>query len=109
MAIHQFFYDHEFVYVHTPILTGNDAEGAGQAFKVYVDPKEPEAFFKRQASLTVSWQLHVEAFSEAFKKVYTFGPTFRAEPSNTTRHASEFWMIEPEISFADLTDDMALI
>lgn len=109
MAIHQFFYDHEFVYVHTPILTGNDAEGAGQAFKVYVDPKEPEAFFKRQASLTVSGQLHVEAFSEAFKKVYTFGPTFRAEPSNTTRHASEFWMIEPEISFADLTDDMALI
>ncbi len=109
MAIHQFFYDREFVYVHTPILTGNDAEGAGQAFQVLVDPKDPTAFFKKQASLTVSGQLHVEAFSEAFKKVYTFGPTFRAEPSNTTRHASEFWMIEPEISFATLDDDMELI
>lgn len=109
MAINQFFFEREFVYVHTPILTGNDAEGAGQAFKVIVDPKDPDGFFKRQASLTVSGQLHVEAFSEAFKKVYTFGPTFRAEPSNTTRHASEFWMIEPEISFANLNDDMELI
>ncbi len=109
MAIHQFFQEREFVYVHTPILTGNDAEGAGQVFQVLVDPKDPTAFFKKQASLTVSGQLHVEAFSEAFKKVYTFGPTFRAEPSNTTRHASEFWMIEPEISFADLQDDMELI
>ena len=109
MAIHQFFQDRDFVYVHTPIITGNDAEGAGQVFHAIVDPKEPEAFFNKPASLTVSGQLHVEAFALAFKDVYTFGPTFRAEPSNTTRHASEFWMIEPEIAFADLNDDMNLI
>jgi asparaginyl-tRNA synthetase len=109
MAIHTFFQARDFVYVHTPILTGNDAEGAGQVFQAIVDPKKPEAFFNKPASLTVSGQLHVEAFALAFKDVYTFGPTFRAEPSNTTRHASEFWMIEPEISFADLNDDMNLI
>lgn len=109
MAIHQFFQDRDFVYVHTPIITGNDAEGAGQVFHAIVDPKAPEAFFNKPASLTVSGQLHVEAFALAFKDVYTFGPTFRAEPSNTTRHASEFWMIEPEIAFADLNDDMNLI
>lgn len=109
MAIHTFFQDRDFVYVHTPILTGNDAEGAGQVFQAIVDPSKPHAFFNSPASLTVSGQLHVEAFAMAFKDVYTFGPTFRAEPSNTTKHASEFWMIEPEIAFADLQDDMLLI
>jgi asparaginyl-tRNA synthetase len=109
MAIHTFFQDRDFVYVHAPIITGNDAEGAGQVFKVMVDEKKPESFFKKKASLTVSGQLHVEAFALAFKDVYTFGPTFRAEESNTPRHASEFWMIEPEIAFADLNDDMQLI
>lgn len=109
MAIHQFFQSQRFVYVHTPVLTGNDAEGAGQVFKAIVDEKKPDAFFNKPTSLTVSGQLHVEAFALAFKNVYTFGPTFRAEPSNTTRHASEFWMIEPEIAFADLKDDMELI
>lgn len=109
MAIHQFFQDRDFVYVHTPIITGNDAEGAGQVFQAIVDQKKPNEFFNKPASLTVSGQLHVEAFALAFKDVYTFGPTFRAEPSNTSRHASEFWMIEPEIAFADLNDDMNLI
>lgn len=109
MAIHQFFQDRGFVYVHAPIITGNDAEGAGQVFKVLVDEKKPNDFFGKPASLTVSGQLHVEAFALTFKDVYTFGPTFRAEESNTPRHASEFWMIEPEIAFADLNDDMALI
>jgi asparaginyl-tRNA synthetase len=109
MAIHTFFQDRYFVYVHTPILTGNDAEGAGQVFQAIVDPKDPTGFFQKPTSLTVSGQLHVEAFALAFKDVYTFGPTFRAEPSNTSRHASEFWMIEPEIAFADLNDDMQLI
>ncbi len=83
MAIHQFFQDRDFVYVHTPILTGNDAEGAGQVFQAIVDQKKPAEFFNKPASLTVSGQLHVEAFALAFKDVYTFGPTFRAEPSNT--------------------------
>jgi asparaginyl-tRNA synthetase len=109
MAIHHFFQERDFVYVHTPIITGNDAEGAGQVFQAIVDQKKPTEFFNKPASLTVSGQLHVEAFALAFKDVYTFGPTFRAEPSNTSRHASEFWMIEPEISFADLQDDMQLI
>lgn len=109
MAIHRFFQDRDFVYVHTPVITGNDAEGAGQVFQAIVDQKKPTEFFNKPASLTVSGQLHVEAFALAFKDVYTFGPTFRAEPSNTSRHASEFWMIEPEIAFADLTDDMNLI
>ncbi len=111
MAIHEFFQDQGFVYVHTPIITGNDAEGAGETFTVTTrdDAKYDEDFFGKHASLTVSGQLHVEAFALAFRDVYTFGPTFRAENSNTTRHASEFWMIEPEIAFADLEDDMDLI
>ena len=111
MAIHEFFQNQGFVYVHTPIITGNDAEGAGETFTVTTrdDAKYDEDFFGKHASLTVSGQLHVEAFALAFRDVYTFGPTFRAENSNTTRHASEFWMIEPEIAFADLEDDMDLI
>ena len=109
--IHEFFQNQGFVYVHTPIITGNDAEGAGETFTVTTrdDAKYDEDFFGKHASLTVSGQLHVEAFALAFRDVYTFGPTFRAENSNTTRHASEFWMIEPEIAFADLEDDMDLI
>lgn len=110
MAIHTFFQERNFVYVHTPIITANDAEGAGQVFTVTTDSKDPiNDFYGRRASLTVSGQLHVEAFALAFRNVYTFGPTFRAEKSNTPRHASEFWMIEPEIAFADLEDDMNLI
>lgn len=111
MAIHEFFQDQGFVYVHTPVITGNDAEGAGETFTVTTrdDAEYEKDFFGKHASLTVSGQLHVEAFAMAFRDVYTFGPTFRAENSNTTRHASEFWMIEPEIAFADLEDDMNLI
>ena len=111
MAIHEFFQNQGFVYVHTPIITGNDAEGAGECFTVTTreDGAYEEDFFGKHASLTVSGQLHVEAFAMAFRDVYTFGPTFRAENSNTTRLASEFWMIEPEIAFADLDDDMDLI
>jgi asparaginyl-tRNA synthetase len=110
LAIHEFFQSNGFIYVHTPEITGNDAEGAGQVFTVTTDAKDPiNDFYGRRASLTVSGQLHVEAFALAFRDVYTFGPTFRAEKSNTTRHASEFWMIEPEIAFADLDDDMDLI
>ena len=110
MAIHEFFQDQGFVYVHTPVITGN-AEGAGETFTVTTrdDAEYEKDFFGKHASLTVSGQLHVEAFAMAFRDVYTFGPTFRAENSNTTRHASEFWMIEPEIAFADLEDDMNLI
>jgi len=111
MAIHEFFQGQGFVYVHTPIITGNDAEGAGECFTVTTrdDNKYEEDFFGKHASLTVSGQLHVEAFAMAFRDVYTFGPTFRAENSNTKTHANEFWMIEPEIAFADLEDDMELI
>ena len=110
MGVHSYFQDRGFVYVHTPEITGNDAEGAGQVFTVVTDAKDPiNDFFGRRASLTVSGQLHGEAFALAFKNIYTFGPTFRAEKSNTPRHASEFWMIEPEIAFADLEDDMDLI
>jgi len=108
-AIHEYFHDHGFYYIHTPIFTGNDCEGAGQTFQVYVDPKEPDAYFRKHATLTVSGQLHVEPYALAYQKVYTFGPTFRAEKSNTLRHAAEFWMIEPEIAFADLGDDMDLM
>ena len=107
MAIHEFFQNNGFMYVHTPIITANDAEGAGSTFNVITDDKEP--FFGKPVSLTVSGQLHVEPFALAYRDVYTFGPTFRAEHSNTTRHASEFWMIEPEMAFADLTDDMEVI
>ena len=119
-AIHQFFNDRGFVYVHTPIITGSDCEGAGEMFKVTtldmadvpkgkdgkVDYRED--FFGKETSLTVSGQLNGETYAQAFRNIYTFGPTFRAENSNTTRHAAEFWMIEPEIAFADLTDDMDL-
>lgn len=111
MAIHEFFQNQGFVYVHAPIITGNDAEGAGEVFTVTTrkDDKYSEDFFGKKASLTVSGQLQAEAFALAFRDVYTFGPTFRAENSNTARHASEFWMIEPEIAFADLADDMDLM
>ena len=119
-AIHRFFQERDFVYVHTPIITSSDAEGAGEMFRVTtLDPdnlpKTEEGrcdfskdFFGKPANLTVSGQLNVETYAMAFKNVYTFGPTFRAENSNTTRHAAEFWMIEPEIAFADLEDDMIL-
>lgn len=111
MAIHEFFQSQGFVLVHTPILTSNDAEGAGEAFIVTTrsDDKYEEDFFGQKTSLSVSGQLHVEAYALAFRDTYTFGPTFRAEPSNTARHASEFWMVEPEIAFADLADNMDLI
>ena len=111
MAIHEFFQNQGFVYVHAPIITGNDAEGAGEVFNVTTrtDANYEEDFFGKKASLTVSGQLQAEAYALAFRDVYTFGPTFRAENSNTARHASEFWMIEPEIAFADLYDDMNLI
>mgnify|MGYP000003247365 FL=1 len=119
-AIHQFFNQRGFVRAHTPILTASDAEGAGEMFQVTtLDlqnlPKNEEGkpdfskdFFGKQASLTVSGQLEGETFATAFGKIYTFGPTFRAENSNTTRHLAEFWMIEPEIAFADLEDNMQL-
>ena len=117
-AIHQFFNERGFVYVHTPIITGSDCEGAGEMFQVTTLNLETLAaggkldyaddFFGKQTGLTVSGQLDVEAFAQAFRKVYTFGPTFRAENSNTPRHAAEFWMIEPEFAFADLNDDMEL-
>lgn len=119
-AVHKFFNERGFVYMHTPIITGSDAEGAGEMFHVTTLPLEnvPKTadgkvdfsrdFFGREASLTVSGQLEAEIFAMAFKNVYTFGPTFRAENSNTARHASEFWMIEPEIAFADLEDNMKL-
>ncbi|MGB4984785.1 MAG: asparagine--tRNA ligase [Erysipelotrichaceae bacterium] len=111
MAIHEFFQNQGFIYVHTPIITSNDAEGAGEAFTVTTrsDGKYDKDFFGKHSSLTVSGQLHAEAYALAFRDVYTFGPTFRAENSNTSRHAAEFWMIEPEIAFANLDDDMNLI
>lgn len=111
MAIHEFFQNQGFIYVHAPIITGNDAEGAGEVFTVTTrkDANYQDDFFGKKASLTVSGQLQAEAFALAFRDVYTFGPTFRAENSNTARHASEFWMIEPEIAFADLADDMDLM
>ena len=117
-AIHQFFQERGFVYVHTPIITGSDCEGAGEMFRVTTHdllkvPKTPEGqvdsaldFFKRHTYLTVSGQLEAEAFACAFSKIYTFGPTFRAENSHTSRHASEFWMIEPEMAFTDLLGNM---
>jgi asparaginyl-tRNA synthetase len=119
-AIHKFFQDNGFVYVHTPIITSSDCEGAGEMFRVTtLDMENPprdkngavdfsEDFFGKSAYLTVSGQLSVETYCMAFSKVYTFGPTFRAENSNTARHAAEFWMVEPEIAFADLNDDMEL-
>lgn len=119
-AIHRFFQERGFVYVHTPIITGNDCEGAGEMFEVTtLDMENPprnedgsvdysKDFFGKKTSLTVSGQLNGETYCMAFRNIYTFGPTFRAENSNTTRHAAEFWMIEPEIAFADLADDMDL-
>ena len=119
-AIHAFFAERSFVYVHTPLITASDCEGAGEMFRVTTldlnnQPKgedgkvlENEDFFGKPANLTVSGQLNVECFAQAFRNVYTFGPTFRAEKSYTPRHAAEFWMIEPEIAFADLEDDMEL-
>lgn len=119
-AIHQFFNDRGFVYLHTPIITGSDAEGAGEMFQVTTMdlaavPKTEDGgidfkqdFFNKQTNLTVSGQLEAELGALALSDVYTFGPTFRAENSNTTRHLAEFWMIEPEMAFADLTDDMDL-
>lgn len=119
-AIHQFFQERGFVYVHTPIITGSDCEGAGEMFQVTTMPLDnlpknedgsvdySKDFFGKSTNLTVSGQLNVETYCMAFRNVYTFGPTFRAENSNTTRHAAEFWMIEPEIAFADLQDDMEL-
>ncbi|MCR5294695.1 MAG: asparagine--tRNA ligase [Lachnospiraceae bacterium] len=119
-AIHKFFQERDFVYIHTPIITASDAEGAGEMFQVTTLPLDKLAaageggvdfsrdFFGKPVNLTVSGQLNVEPFAQTFRSVYTFGPTFRAENSNTPRHAAEFWMIEPEIAFADLEDDMAL-
>ena len=109
-AIHKFFNDRGFVYVHTPIITGSDCEGAGAMFRVTtLAPGETDLskdFFGKRAALTVSGQLDVETYAMAFSNVYTFGPTFRAENSNTARHAAEFWMIEPEMAFCDLAGDM---
>ncbi|NLA53192.1 MAG: asparagine--tRNA ligase, partial [Clostridiales bacterium] len=119
-AVHRYFHDRGFVYIHTPIITTSDAEGAGEMFQVTtLDINKPsrtqtgdiqykDDFFGKHASLTVSGQLNVEAFCMAFRNVYTFGPTFRAENSNTPRHAAEFWMIEPEVAFADMNDIMDL-
>ena len=119
-AVHKFFQEREFVYVHTPIITGSDAEGAGEMFQVTTldqlnIPKNPDGsvdysqdFFGKETNLTVSGQLNGETYAMAFRNIYTFGPTFRAENSNTTRHAAEFWMIEPEFAFADLQDNMDL-
>ena len=119
-AIHKFFQERDFVYVHTPLITGSDCEGAGEMFQVTTldmnnipmtaDGKVDYSkdFFNKPTNLTVSGQLNGETYAMAFKNIYTFGPTFRAENSNTTRHAAEFWMIEPEIAFADLKDDMML-
>ena len=110
MAIHEFFQQRGFIYVHTPEITTNDGEGAGNVFDVTThDTKDPFAFYGRKVNLTVTGQLHVEPFALAFRDVYTFGPVFRAEHSNTVRHASEFWMIEPEMAFADLKDNMDVI
>ncbi len=106
--IHRFFHERGFLWIHTPIITTSDAEGAGELFEVVATGESGEPFFGRSAFLTVSGQLAVENFAQAFTDVYTFGPTFRAEHSHTTRHAAEFWMIEPEIAFADLDDVLAL-
>lgn len=119
-AIHRFFQERGFIYLHAPIITANDAEGAGELFRVTtLDLSNPPVkedntidyssdFFGKKSNLTVSGQLEAEAFALAFRNVYTFGPTFRAENSNTARHAAEFWMIEPEVAFADLSDNMKL-
>ena len=116
-AIHRFFQEHGFVYVHTPIITGSDCEGAGEMFQVTTLPLESspslngqidysQDFFGKKASLTVSGQLEGETYACALKNIYTFGPTFRAENSNTSRHLAEFWMIEPEMAFCDIYGNM---
>jgi asparaginyl-tRNA synthetase len=109
-AVHRFFNEREFTYVHTPIITASDCEGAGEMFRVTTNPtgKPEEDFFGKQSYLTVSGQLEGETFACALSNIYTFGPTFRAENSNTTRHAAEFWMIEPEMAFCNLEGDMDL-
>ncbi len=119
-AIHKFFNDKGFYNIHTPIITGSDAEGAGEMFRVStLDPKNPPLnedgsinyktdFFGKETNLTVSGQLEAELAALALSEVYTFGPTFRAENSNTSRHLAEFWMIEPEMAFYDINDDMDL-
>ena len=119
-AIHQYFQERGFVYVHTPLITGSDSEGAGEMFQVTTLDMQDiphtedgkidynQDFFGKETNLTVSGQLNGETYAQAFRNIYTFGPTFRAENSNTTRHAAEFWMIEPEIAFADLEDNMML-
>jgi asparaginyl-tRNA synthetase len=119
-AVHKFFQERNFVYVHTPIITGSDCEGAGDMFRVTTfnladvpldasgEVDTSQDFFGKETNLTVSGQLNAEAYAQAFRDIYTFGPTFRSENSNTTRHAAEFWMIEPEIAFADLEDNMNL-
>ena len=121
IAIHNYFQERGYIYFHAPLITANDGEGAGEMFQVTTldlnnlprtkegDIDYSKDFFGKSTNLTVSGQLEAETYAQAFKNVYTFGPTFRAENSNTTRHASEFWMIEPEMAFADLNDDMALI
>ena len=120
MAIHEFFQNKGFIYAHTPIITGSDCEGAGEMFRVTTLDLEnlprtedgkvdySKDFFGKETNLTVSGQLSAETFAMAFRNIYTFGPTFRAENSNTTRHAAEFWMIEPEMAFADLNDNMEI-
>lgn len=120
-AIHQYFNDRGFFYLHTPIITGSDAEGAGEMFRVTtLDPGNPpktkdgevdftEDFFGKETNLTVSGQLEAELAALALSKVYTFGPTFRAENSNTSRHLAEFWMVEPEVAFSDINDNMNLV
>jgi asparaginyl-tRNA synthetase len=119
-AIHNYFQNNGFYYMHSPIITGSDAEGAGEMFKVSIlDPKNPplddegnvdykKDFFEKETNLTVSGQLEAETYAMGLSKVYTFGPTFRAENSNTTRHLAEFWMIEPEMAFYDLEQNMSL-
>ena len=112
-AVHRFFQERDFIYVHTPIITASDCEGAGEMFRVTTLPddkisKDTEDFFGKRAFLTVSGQLEGETFACALSNIYTFGPTFRAENSNTSRHAAEFWMIEPEVAFCDLAGDMDL-
>ena len=119
-AIHKFFQEREFVYVHTPLITGSDCEGAGEMFQVTTldlnnVPKNEDGsidysrdFFGKETNLTVSGQLNGETYAQAFKNIYTFGPTFRAENSNTPRHLAEFWMVEPEVAFNDITDNMDL-
>lgn len=109
-SIHKFFHDHQFIYLHSPIITANDAEGGGENFIVttITNDKYEKDFFSKKALLTVSGQLNAETYAQSLQKVYTFGPTFRAEKSNTTRHAAEFWMIEPEFTFSNLQDNIML-